>query len=238
MTQNNNRFFQAIEGINKMCDLIAKHGIWKLLVSMLMCSLILLSLYIVFNPEKIIEKISDVKIEIDRKRHADLLQYRMEIEPKIDKLLQVTMDSLDASRIFILEPHNGTSTLNGIPFWYLNMSFERCESGVSDVKRLYKDIEANDFPLAYQVYINHEWTGNISELAKIDPKLNKFMTINDAVYMDVVAMMGTETFLGFVGITYTHLEDVPCEAKRKRVLHSTAQKITVYLDGYDKRKSR
>jgi hypothetical protein len=40
----------------------------------------------------------------------------MEIEPKIDKILQATMDSLNASRIFILEPHNGTSTLNGIPF--------------------------------------------------------------------------------------------------------------------------
>ena len=64
------------------------------------------------------------------------------------------------------------------------------------------------------------------------------MKINDAEYMKVVSMMGTDTFLGFVGITYTNLEKVPAEVKRRSVLHSAVQRITIYLDGYDKRNSR
>lgn len=221
-----------------MCDLITKHGVWKLLVSMLLLGLVAGGIWVAFNAKDVLHHITEIQDDIDKTRHAELLQYRMEIEPKIDKLLRVTMDSLKADRIFILEPHNGTSTLNGIPFWYLNMSFERTRGDIEEVKRLYKDIEANEFPIAYQVFIEHEWAGTIEELAKIDPKLAKFMKINDAEYMKVVSMMGTDTFLGFVGITYTNLENVPVEVKRRSVLHSAVQRITIYLDGYDKRNSR
>lgn len=238
MNQKQNYFMQSIDWINQMCDLITKHGVWKLLMSMLFLGVIAGGIWAVANSRDILQHISETQVDIDKTRHAELLQYRMEIEPKIDKLLQVTMDSLKADRIFILEPHNGTSTLNGIPFWYLNMSFERTHENMAAVKRFYKDIEANEFPLAYRVFIEHEWAGTIEELSKIDSKLAKFMKVNDAEYMKVVSMMGTDTFLGFVGITYTNLENVPEEIKRRSVLHSAVQRITIYLDGYDKRHSR
>lgn len=227
----------TIKWLSEMCDLIAKHGLWKIFLAMLMTALVILGVVALSNPKQVIEYVHNVRTDIEKNRHKELLQYRMEIEPKIDRLISATQDSLDASRIFILEPHNGTTTLNGIPFWYLNMTFERCEN-VGYVKRLYKDIEANEFPLAYQVYVNHEWKGTMEELSKIDSKLSRFMTINEAEYAVIVSMMGTDTFLGFVGITYTHLENVPDYEKIRRVLHCTAQKITVYLDGYDKRKTR
>lgn len=227
----------AIKWLSEMCDLIAKHGLWKIFLAMLMSAFVILSVIALSNPKQVIEYVTTIQDDIVRDKHKKLLNYRMEIEPKIDRLLITAQDSLDASRIFILEPHNGTSTLNGIPFWFLNMTFERCDVDVDYVKRLYKDIEANEFPLAYQVYVNHEWKGTMDELSTIDPKLSKFMTINNAEYAVIISMMGTDTFLGFIGITYTRLEDVPCAEKIQRVLHCTAQKITIYLDGYDKRKT-
>lgn len=229
---------QSIDWINQMCDLITKHGVWKLFLSIVICGIVAFVTWIAFHPKEVIQYIREIQIEIDDTYHSNMLSYRMEIEPKIDKILQATMDSLNASRIFILEPHNGTSTLNGIPFWYLNMSFERTRHDVSEVKRLYKDIEANEFPLAYHVFCDHEWMGTIDELSKIDTKLSRFMTVNDAEYMDVISMMGTDTFLGFVGITYTNVEDVPEQTKRLSVLHSAVQRITIYLDGYGRKNTR
>lgn len=83
---------------------------------MLMTALVILGVVALSNPKQVIEYVHNVRTDIEKNRHKELLQYRMEIEPKIDRLISSTQDSLDASRIFILEPHNGTTTLNGIPF--------------------------------------------------------------------------------------------------------------------------
>ena len=217
--------------ITQMCNLISNHGLWKIFISVLTIGFSIIIINIAFNPSKVFETWDKYM----SKKHTEGVNYRIEIDPKINRILTSIQDELCASRAFIMEPHNGTQSLNGIPFWYLNMTQEVVAEDVYEVKRHYNDIEANDFPFAYLIYQEHEWSGTIDELKIIDKRLAKLMYANDAKYLTVVSMHGVDNFLGFIGVSFIDNGYIPDQRKVDIVLHNAAQKIGNLLDGYEKK---
>ena len=221
---------EMLTWLTQMVSLISNHGLWKILVSIVTLAFSIVIINVALDPSVVFETWE----KYISTKHTAGIEYRINIDPKINKIITEMRDSLRASRVFILEPHNGTYNLNGLPFWYLNMTQEVVKNDLFEIKRHYNDIEANDFPLAYKVYREHEWAGTVNDLALIDKRLSKLMIANDAEYLVIVSMNGVNNFLGFIGITFIEGDTIPNEKLIDRYLHDSAQRIGNLLDGYGK----
>lgn len=220
--------------INQICWMITNHGLWKIFMSLFILAFASIIITFIINPSHIFNTWDTYVL----KKHTHALEYRIEVDRKITKIIKELRTELDASRVFLLEPHNGTVSLNGLPFWYVSLTIEDTEGELESVQSEYKNIDANRFPIIYEVYSNYEWNGTIDELEKIDKKLSMKMRVNDADHFTLIAIHGVNNLLGFLGITYIIDSIPPSQHKINQFAHSSAQRIGSLLDGYKKWNSR
>lgn len=225
-----------IKWLDDMSNLINKHGFVKLLKSVITLVVLVGAFYFVFNFDKVIDWVSDYLTT----RHQQAIEYRIEIGPQIDEILKSTLKELGASRAFVFEPHNGKSNINGLPFGYVQMTYEQTAFGVESVMYDYdSNIDVNKFPFVNEVYTSYSWMGNISQLELIDDRIYRKMHANYAEYLAVMSVYGLNAPVGFIGITYVEGVEPKTEVQIQRILNNAAVRIGTLIDGYgNKKKTR
>lgn len=189
---------EQISFLERTINLIEKHGLVRIFKAIFVLMAFFFVLYNGQNVSKLVENVIK-KHEIE---HSAALEYRKKINPEIEMILNELLINTGANRAFVMEMHNGTSNISGLPFYYGEMTYEKVTPNVSHVDEDYKNINLSRFSFIYYLDEHHSWHGTIDDLGSIDNKLSMRMKSNDANYGIFVCIHGIEKAIGFLGITY------------------------------------
>lgn len=212
--------------LQEMLKIIDQYGCFKIFKALLIFVISSYFIYLTFNPEIIIEKY----MKYQTQQHDNAVAFRIKNEPQIRVLLKELMMDTGADRSFIIELHNGTNNVSGLPFIYGDMSYEEVNKGVTHVDEDYHYLSLQRFPFFGLLFNDGIWYGNVNELEKLDPKLALRLESNGACELGVVVVYGREKEIGFLGVSFVNNCGKQDETQMKKTIRKYAQKLSPFLD--------
>lgn len=182
------------------------------------------------------ERIDEVEEAITRKeknekeKHQELIQKRIDASPLIANELKSLLINLDADRAAILEMHNGTNNLAGLPCIYGDMIYEEISPRVHYARDEFKNFNLARLPFVALHYNDKSWIGHVDDIEKEDPYFAAKLRMVEVTYGAMVVLEGIGGPLGFLTVFFKDTKDIPSKAKiMAEVTHST-QIISTLLD--------
>lgn len=216
--------------LERVVRLVHKYGILKIFQAILVILLCLYLFYNVSNIPKFVNAALSQNSEKVEQAHDTSVNVRREIKPKIDSLLNETILSLRADRVFIIEMHNGTNNIAGLPFIYGEMTYEEVSGDIEHVDEDYTSINLSRFSFPIYLEKNKTFIGSIDELEQMDKKLATRMRSNDVKFLAITSMFGVDNELGYFGVSYCGDNQPNDIDKLKSKLSSVSQKLSILLD--------
>ena len=154
------------------------------------------------------------------------------LTPKIQKNLDAVLYSLNADRAYLLEFHNGKKNTTGLPFRYMDVSYEvtNQDSKATKIGMFYQNVPTTLYKFPYFLIERKYYIGTIDDFKAIDADLGKQMEANFAKYFAVIALNSDGTPLGYLGISWCDLENVPDLNTIKAKLHTYDKTFSQLLD--------
>lgn len=219
--------------IERMVKLVDKYGIFKIIQALFVLFAFCYIMYNVSNLDSIVENVFTSQSVERKNKHDDAVEIRRAIKPEVDIIMRSTLSQMNADRVFVIEMHNGTNSVAGLPFIYGEMTYEEVKRGVHHIDEDYTSLNLSRFTFPLYLEEHHMWCGTITELEGIDSKLALRLRGNDVKYLAVIQMHGVTNELGYYGFTYTN-SAVPENVKDiKTALSINAQKLATLLDTAD-----
>ncbi len=154
------------------------------------------------------------------------------ITPKIQKNLDAILYTLNADRAYLIEFHNGKKNTTGLPFRYMDVSYEVTneESKATKIGMYYQNIPTTLYKFPYYLQEHKYYIGTIDDFGKVDTDLAKQMSANFAKYFAVVALNSDGTPVGYLGISWCDPESVPDTNVIKNKLFTYDKTFSQLLD--------
>lgn len=213
--------------LEKILSLVKEYGITKILGVTFLLSVISTYFYLVFNPETAFEIYDRYKIA----KHAELMDLRMENAPKIQNLIDKLTFKVDASRTMILELHNGSDGVGGLPFTKCSATYESLNIGAHPVSSQYQNQNMSLIPFATFIFDKGYWCGDVEELAEIDRGLYHKMKLNNTEHFAACIIEGIDKPIAILFVSFDKLpsENHDCNTVRENIRH-IAMETAVYLE--------
>ena len=216
--------------LERMIALLDKYGFWKILQASLVLAGFLYMMYNVQNLPEIVSGAFKKQTEITQLEHDEAIELRRTIKPDIDLILKESLSDLNADRAFIMEMHNGTNNVAGLPFIYGEMTYEEVRKDITHVDEDYTSINLSRFTFPMFIEKQHIWHGNINGLKEIDSKLASRLVSNDVTYMAIIMLNGVSNQLGYYGLTWCNGKEQPSSSEIEHELTVNSQKLSILLD--------
>jgi hypothetical protein len=158
----------------------------------------------------------------------------------VNNVLEKLKLETQAQRTFVMEYHNGRISLNGIPFLYIDMTYEKCVPGMTYVSGEYQNLNTSLYMFPCYMMEKGYFSGTMHELESIDPKIAHRMQDNGIGYSAIIMLKKNGNLIGLLGASYTG--DMPTIDKEE--LHTKlsiyAQDVTDSLDteSFNKKKKK
>lgn len=176
------------------------------------------------------EKALQRKEEQDKEKHASLLHKRLEASPLIANELKRLIIELDSDRAAILEMHNGTNNLAGLPCIYGDMIFEEISPRVHYARDEFKNFNLARLPFVALHYKDKGWIGSVDEIEKEDAYFAAKLRMVEVEYGVCVVLEGIDGPLGFLTVFFKDAKNVPPKAKIMAEINHSSQIISTLLD--------
>lgn len=216
--------------LSKMLGLIQKHGVWNIIKAFLLLLMFAIVMYSVTHVDDLVQKAFKEQSEEITNKHDAVMEHRSSIKPKIDLILKEALNELNADRVFVIEMHNGTNNLSGLPFVYCEMTYEVCKPGIDRVDDEYGAVVLSRYTLPYYMSEHRYFVGSVDELETMDSKLAHRMKANGSAYLCVTNMYGVNNYLGYVGIGFAEGSEVPPNEEMIDAVFKLSQQISTLLD--------
>lgn len=208
-------------------NLVKQYGITKILIVTFLISIISTYFYIIFNPEVAFDA-------YDRWRqitHTELFDLRMENAPKIQNLIDKLTFKVDASRTMVLELHNGSDGVGGLPFTKCSATYESLNLGAHPVASQYQNQNMSLIPFATFIFEKGYWCGNTDELMQIDRALYHKMKSNNTEHFAACVIEGIDKPLAILIVSFEKIPDEThkCDEIRENIRH-IAMELSVFLE--------
>lgn len=184
--------------------------------------------YNIVKNEKFIEKtVGDDDEDSDKEDLRDFV-----VTPKVQHDISVLMYTLDADRVFIFELHNGKKNITGLPFRYVDMTYEIAnrENGVDRCYRKYQDVPLNMYTFPTQMYKEKFFVGTVDEVEAFDYDFAKCMKEDGGKYVSFIYLNGTDEPLGFMGISFHRKDNLPDNKVIEDKMKAYGRTISELLD--------
>lgn len=183
--------------------------------------------YNIVKNEKFIEKTVGDDEESETENLRDFV-----VTPKVQHDIAVLMYSLDADRVFIFELHNGKKNITGLPFRYVDMSYEAAnrENGVDRCYRKYQDVPLNMYTFPTYMYKEKFFVGTADEVEAFDYDFAKCMKEDGGKYVSFIYLNGTDEPLGFMGISFHRTDNLPDDKMIEDKMKAYGRTISELLD--------
>ena len=179
-----------------------------------------------------VEEAQRISREKEIQQHKYLVEKRIENSTKIRFELKDLLIRLGATRAAVCEMHNGTNNLAGIPFLYLDMTYEEISPKVDYVIDNFKNFNLAKYPFITSHIKDMYWSGSIDELKKEDPYLASRIKLNDTEYGACIILRGSDTaIIGLLVVTFNYNNsDLPDDEKLLNAMMSSGQILATLLD--------
>jgi hypothetical protein len=170
------------------------------------------------------------KIVISKQDETEEMKIRMQANNDVNLNLLKLKYEVDAERAFVMEFHNGRISLNGIPFLYLDMSYEKCTDGHTYVSDDYQNLNTSLYAFPSYMVEKCYFAGTMEELEEIDPKIAHRMLDNGVGYCAAILLKKNGNLIGILGVSYKEHELPMSREEVHTKLSIYAQDITDSLD--------
>lgn len=213
----------------KLIDIVKNNSLWVLLKTLLITLFFGLIIFIVLNPGYIFDRY----IEYEEKIHSEELAERFDRMESLNGELNELLMELHSDRTFFIEYHNSVKSLQGAPFAYGSMSFEKLHPN-RDV--IFMADEYSDFPLTkYEMvsylYDKKYFIGTITELMAIDKRLATKLNVSNVTQIVLIEVWGDNQPLGILGATWSEHEVINSYGdKIKEAIYRHSHKVRSILN--------
>lgn len=224
----------TLDSIVNFIEYVNNISIVKLIKSLIAAAVFIITVAAACNYMSIIEWFQDTADEIIDTRHDELTKYRIKIGPEIENILHELCIEGDGTRAYILEFHNGTNNPAGLPFYYMNMTYEwtdirKTYSGASE----WTELLISRFPLVSKCFADGIYVGSVDDIQNSDPSLAYKLKAVDVNYIGCIILYGKNKPIGILGIS-TGEEPITSYDEIKVLLFKYSQRIIKLLDGFEK----
>lgn len=219
----------GVSTFGRMIDIVKNNSLWTLFKTFVVVAFFGLLAFIILNPAYIFEKYQ----EFDDKKHSQELAERFDKMEDLNRELNETLMELHADRTFFIEYHNSVKSLQGAPFAYGSMSFEKIHP---NREIMFMADEYSDFPLTkYEtvsyLYENKFFIGRIEDLKKIDKRLATKLQASNVTQVVLIEVWGDNQPLGILGATWGEHEVLSTYGdKIKTVIYQHSHKVRTILN--------
>jgi hypothetical protein len=221
---------EQLNFFERAVKIVDKYGTFKVITSIVLFALFLL--VTVGTPiitKYSMEKSIDAAEKNKELTHIRDLENRREVQPQIYSVLDNLLESTKADRAFIIELHNGSQNINGVPFLHGTVTYERVREGVENIDEEYQNLSLSRFESSIYMHNNLHFVGSVKDLAKIDKKIAAKLTSNQVSYVAVTTLHDGEKEWGWFGILYSEGSKIPPKEKMLNELLISSQTISGIL---------
>lgn len=221
------------DGIIQLFDYVAKNPFVKILNVVVKLALLTAIALSIINYKDIIKIGYEIVTQVEDDQHTKLMQHRLEIDPEMNAMLKELCDKTGADAAFIFEFHNGSNNLSGLPFFYMDMTYEYI---AADDKPLYgvnawKNIPIAGYPFITNYYKEGIFIGGVDDIETQDKALKYKLLSQGTEKIGVMVMHGTKHPIGVIGIS-TGKDFKACNAEIESLLIKYTQKVLLKLDAH------
>ena len=225
---NNLSFFE------KTVQVVDRYGSWKVFQAIIYLGLFLFIIfYIPAITKATVERVTTESINSADKdketKHLENLELRKEMQPQIYAILGTFLEKTRADRAFIVELHNGSNNLNGVPFLHGSVTYDKSREGLEPIDEDYQNLSLSRFSMSTYLHANYNYIGSVEKLSTIDKKLATKLVSNDVKYVAVMTLHNGTNEWGWFGLIYNRETDIPSEKDILNEMMVTSQSITKTL---------
>lgn len=215
--------------IDPLIKLIKNFGFARAIGYLVMLCCVVFTAISLFNMDKIVEKaISDNQRE-QIEAHDRAVEKRYVNSPKIDQILNEVLYKYGADRVCVVEMHNGTKNVAGLPFIYGEMTYEVCRDGILPVDADYTQFNLSRLSFPTFMFEHNAYCGGMSDLGRIDDKFAERLLVNNSTFLCGYTLHGADNVIGYFGVIWCG--GYPNETVQlMKDLSAYAQKLSILLD--------
>lgn len=189
-----------IHTLENCIEVVSKYGPWRIIQTVLIFTFVSWIMFLTFNPGYLINTYN----QWAEQKHAKEIEYRLKVEPQVREILRTVLIQNHASRAFLMELHNGSKNLTGLPFYYGDIKLEETLSTVERVDEGYQNLSLSRFPFFTKCYEDTVWEGSIEDMRKIDDRFASRLESEDVKYIVFYVVHGITAPIGFLGVVFTN----------------------------------
>lgn len=218
------------DGIVKIFNYVKNNGFFK--ITKIILELIFWGLLIhgAVNYETIFKTAYETVINISIEDHSKLMNHRLLITDDVNNILTNVYKETGANKSFIFEFHNGNKNLTGMPFYFMDMTYERLDSTCAiPTKYNWIDVSLSYYSFIPYAYETGYFVGSVDEIMKYDELFAYKLKSENVHYLAALLLYGKKEPIGIIGVT----SDKPFAGDDKTILNEltkAAQRITPMLD--------
>lgn len=200
----------VLKFLEKSVKIVDKYGWWKVLQAIFFAGLFIsIYYYIPFSTRQTTKDTLNSVEKAKTEEHFRNIELRRELQPQIESTLNSLLTNCKSDRAFIIELHNGSNNINGVPFLHGSVTYEVSRDGLDMIDEDYQNISLSRFEMASYLHTKLEFVGSIDELRKIDKKMAAKLESNDVKYIVISTLHDGNREWGWFGVLYNRSDDIP-----------------------------
>lgn len=219
---------KLLNGINNIIKRYGKINTYHSLLIIFMLSIMGVFLK---NQEIIVQ----TYLENAEKQHQAGLEYRQQIDPKINNIISKLLIDINATHVSLSELHNGESNAaNGLPFYKFTMLYEEKGRDVKSVVKNYERINTSNYRILSKLFqggILHYHVND--DLSNVDARLCFDLKSFNVKEIYLCPIYGVNKNLAFMAISYN--DDINIDRSEIYTkIFIASQQISALYNGYKK----
>lgn len=193
-----NNLGDSLGWLERALQIIEKYKVGTILKSFIILILLALLIGFIKNPTYIFDKYK----EWDDARHTELIETRLANNAKVHNICDRLLFKVDASRVLVLELHNGQVGDGGLPFAKATATYEALNFDVPPVATQYEGVNLSLIPFATTLFKDGYWCGNAEELKTIDKSLYYRLMSNGTEHFAACVIEGVDKPLAMLFVSF------------------------------------
>lgn len=215
--------------INPLIKLIKHFGFARTIGYLIILACVIFTSVSLLNMDEIVQAAINKSQNEQIEAHDRAVEQRYENSPKIDQILNEVLYKYGADRVCIVEMHNGTKNVAGLPFIYGEMTYEVCRDGIIPVDADYTQFNLSRLSFPTFMFDHNAFCGGMNEVNHIDNKFAERLLVNNSTYLCGYTLHGSNNVIGYFGVIWCGSS--PNETNQMmKDLAAYAQKLAILLD--------
>lgn len=215
--------------IDPAIKVVKNFGFARTIGYMVMLACVVFTSVSLLNIDQTVQNAINSHNEAEIEAHDRAVEKRYENSPKIDKILNEVLYKYGADRVCIVEMHNGTKNVAGLPFIYGEMTYEICRDGILPVDSDYTQFNLSRLSFPTFMFEHNAFCGDMGEVNRIDDKFAERLLVNNSTYLCGYTLHGSANVIGYFGVIWCG--GAPDETNQlMKDLAVYAQKLAILLD--------